>query len=448
MVELICRNEPQHFLCLYNILKLFDARKDLDVESVYVSMRSEKKCMVYHTKSHYCPVSIDQKPCALIRKSYGSIIREMFYALEALNFVQRKRDFRKLIFTRTSLGSKASKFFPSMLSQEDIIIGSRETDLTKKSSRGWIKYCKEGLTTYGPFLGYLWKLKNGKKNEEIGNEVGERAVNTFRLWARECGFVSDKNKIKVSNSFFENKVRIRNWITRKFKNVPPPYQEETAKLLFNLKKAMINEEDVDISLIKNKKKREEILLNLENTGIILIQKDDNLVTMRNDFDADEFLSSIKNEKTKESLLSFFSLTAREKIDEEIANEIVDKEAILYPEEKIKDELLKFIEKRSKENAKKSPPTVLVKGEKPKRDYKLYAALKKYYDYKCQADGYTFKKRYGGYYCEIAHIQEFASSKDDTKDNILVLCANCHKALDHGCNDTREKILKKVKQTSK
>jgi len=439
MPELICRNEPQHFFCLYNILRVFDDQKEVDVENVYDAMKNKRKCIAFSSTAQYCPVTFNNKPCALIRKSYGSIIREQLYALEALSFIQRKQHSRKLNFIRTSLGNKASTFYPQMLPEKDIDIGVRELDLSKKSTKEWIKCCRTGLSIYGPFIGYIWKLKKKKKDKKIVNEIGERAVNTFRLWARECKFISD-SKVKVPIDIFERKLRIRNWVTRKFRNVPPRYQKDTTRVLFLLKKTMLNRNDLDISFIKNKKKQKQILLNLENTGIVLKYKDKNLLRIQNDFYIDEFMSSIKNKEMKKRL---FGLLKNEKVDEEIADELIDKMFEVYPENKLKSALIKFIEARSKENAKKLPPSISTKTTRLKRDYKLYAALKKYHNYRCQVDGYTFKKKNGEYYCEIAHINEFSNSRDDTKENILILCANCHRSLDYGGERTRSKILEKV-----
>jgi len=40
MVELICRNEPRHFFCLYNVLKLFEKGATIDVKSVYKALKN------------------------------------------------------------------------------------------------------------------------------------------------------------------------------------------------------------------------------------------------------------------------------------------------------------------------------------------------------------------------------------------------------------------------
>lgn len=436
MVELICRNEPKHFFCLYNILKLFRGAKEVDVRSVYHAMK-KRKCIAFKTK--YCPVSFNNEPCTLLRGSHDSIIREQLYALEALNFIQRKRDSRKLLFQITRLGRKAVKFMPKMLPPEDISDGEIETDLTADSSQRWIQYCREGLSTYGPFVGYLWKIKCGKSIDHISDEIGDRAVNTFDLWARECDFKKN-NSVIAPDEFFVKKIRIRNWVTRKFRNEPPHYQEKTTEVLFRLKRAKVTNGSVDLSKIRGRWEKIDILLNIENTGVIL-DETNNLINMKNDFDLDDYTTSIRDLEFRQKLFKLFDAPTTKLIEEEIGSEKIE-----FKLDGSKDEektLLDFIRQRSKENKQKTPAVSRVKGKRLERDYELYGALKRFYGYRCQVDKHTFRKKDGGHYCEVAHIKPFATSKDDTEDNILILCANCHRKLDFGNEEIRKEILGKV-----
>ena len=148
MVELICRNEPKHFFCLYNILRLFTIGVKMDVKSIYKSMNMDQKCLAF--TSGYCPVTDNGKPCALLRRSHDSIIREQLYALEALKFIRRERGTRKLLFNVTSLGRNAVKNLPVLLPSDKMSDGKYETDLSNRSAQSWVRYCRKGLELYGP----------------------------------------------------------------------------------------------------------------------------------------------------------------------------------------------------------------------------------------------------------------------------------------------------------
>ena len=50
----------------------------------------------------------------------------------------------------------------------------------------------------------------------------------------------------------------------------------------------------------------------------------------------------------------------------------------------------------------------------------------------------FRTRSGTFYCEVAHIQPLAHKGADSIENILVVCANCHKELDLG-GETRIEV---------
>ena len=440
MVELICRNEPKHFFCLHNILKLFKFGTEIDVESVHNSMRTKQKCIAFQTG--FCPVTESGEPCALLRRSYGSIIREQLYALEALRFIGRERGSRRLVFKITKLGRNAVRYLPILLPKEKIQEEKTETDLTKVSSQNWIRQCKKGLGSYGPFVGYLWKLKRRKKTDIVESELGSRAVNTFSHWAEECGFKRGET-IQCSEEFFAKKVRIRNWIVRRYANVPPPYQEDTARFLFELKKAKVADELVKLPATWSKKQKFDILLNVENSGLLLEKQGKDRYRIRNDFDLSEYRSSIRNHKLLKGLDDMMDSDERRNLEEELASEKVELQ--LETEKDVKKALATFIRKRSKHNKRQVPKTTKTQRVAHERDYELYAALKRFHSFKCQAENcsFTFRKKNGEYYCEIAHVKPFSMTKDDTAGNILVLCANCHKMLDHGDETTRKIVLMNV-----
>lgn len=442
MVELICRNEPRHFFCLHNVLKLFEKEATIDVKSVYKALKTGKKCLAFQSK--FCPVSENNKPCSLLRTSHDSIIREQLYALEGLNFIHRIRSSRKLIFKITQLGRKAVKQRPVLLPPTKIKKGEYETDLSKPSSRKWVENCRKGLASYGPFVSYLWKLKCGKDPKSIRSEIGDRAVNTFDLWARECGFRRD-GRIRTPRDLFNHKIRIRNWITRIFRNEPPPYQEYTAQILFKFKKAKLTNEVGEIPQRWSKKRRDAVLLNIENSGIIIEEVSKNEFQMRNDFDFDEYRASIKDAQLLRRLHKSVDSAERSFIEKEAAAEKIKFSMETETKRKEKQSLLELIRRRSKENQKRPPRASRVKGTRLQRDHGLYAAVKQFHNFRCQVYGcnFTFRKNNGEYYCETAHIKPFSSSKDDTAENLLVLCANCHRMLDQGDKKTRKRILEKV-----
>lgn len=85
------------------------------------------------------------------------------------------------------------------------------------------------------------------------------------------------------------------------------------------------------------------------------------------------------------------------------------------------------------NIDKKPEEIEVKQKRIKRDYKLVQTLKEKYQYKCQICGFTFKTKAGNYYCEAAHIKPISGRSKglDVAENMMVLCPNHHKMLDHG-----------------
>jgi len=68
-------------------------------------------------------------------------------------------------------------------------------------------------------------------------------------------------------------------------------------------------------------------------------------------------------------------------------------------------------------------------DKLRRNHSLPALLRMRYEFKCQFCGFTFIKRDGGYYAEVAHIEALKDGGQDVSSNMLVLCPNHHKMLD-------------------
>jgi hypothetical protein len=68
-----------------------------------------------------------------------------------------------------------------------------------------------------------------------------------------------------------------------------------------------------------------------------------------------------------------------------------------------------------------------------RDRKIVVKLKKLYEGRCQHCDFTFIKANGESYSEVAHLRAISHLEADldTKDNLIVLCANHHRMLDFG-----------------
>jgi hypothetical protein len=69
----------------------------------------------------------------------------------------------------------------------------------------------------------------------------------------------------------------------------------------------------------------------------------------------------------------------------------------------------------------------------KRNRRLVRDLKRLYKDRCQACDFSFERSGGGRYCEAAHIKPISLREADldVRDNIVILCPNHHKMLDHG-----------------
>ena len=80
--------------------------------------------------------------------------------------------------------------------------------------------------------------------------------------------------------------------------------------------------------------------------------------------------------------------------------------------------------------------------KIKRDPNIVKKIKEMNNWKCQACSFTFMKEDGTNYVEAAHINQLSKSHDDSLENLLALCANCHKMLDLGCKKVKNEILRK------
>jgi len=90
--------------------------------------------------------------------------------------------------------------------------------------------------------------------------------------------------------------------------------------------------------------------------------------------------------------------------------------------KIDDDFLVDVSKTIK------PEKIKTLVTKYKRYDKLATDLKKIYNSECQICGFTFKKKNGKNYAEAHHIIALGVDGDDDAENLVVVCANCHRQL--------------------
>lgn len=98
---------------------------------------------------------------------------------------------------------------------------------------------------------------------------------------------------------------------------------------------------------------------------------------------------------------------------------------------------KALLQKIKETKNSGQEKLIINSSSYKRDNYQIALIKKFHGYKCQFCHTTIAKEDGGYYIEACHIHEKAKGGDESLNNILVLCPNCHKLLDYGKKEILE-----------
>lgn len=95
-----------------------------------------------------------------------------------------------------------------------------------------------------------------------------------------------------------------------------------------------------------------------------------------------------------------------------------------------DVILKEFEQRLSGEA---PEVIETRSKKIKRNQTVVRNMKEKHENKCQICGFTFKKKDGNYYSEVAHIKPIYTGEIgvDKPSNMIVLCPNHHKMLDWG-----------------
>lgn len=134
----------------------------------------------------------------------------------------------------------------------------------------------------------------------------------------------------------------------------------------------------------------------------------------------------------ESYISYVSVSSD--IDEEAIETVI-------PDNLSKAERLEHLkELANKALEDTSRKYITVDGRKIMRKSILVKLVKERDDNKCQSCGFTFKKKNGENYVEVAHMRGLAEGGPDHPDNMVALCPNCHKKLDMGDEDARNNVI--------
>ncbi|MFA6501473.1 MAG: HNH endonuclease, partial [Parachlamydiales bacterium] len=110
-------------------------------------------------------------------------------------------------------------------------------------------------------------------------------------------------------------------------------------------------------------------------------------------------------------------------------------------------ILKEFEQRL---SNEKPDVVETKVKRIKRNLAVVKNMKEKYNNKCQICGFTFKKKDGSNYSEVAHIKPIHSLETgvDKPSNMVVLCPNHHKMYDLGNLSILSKIKYKIDDETK
>ncbi len=133
-----------------------------------------------------------------------------------------------------------------------------------------------------------------------------------------------------------------------------------------------------------------------------------------------------NSEAQVSVESFSQETTDKLIDETI------------PKKSRLDEIKKKLDETSD-----ATEFVEIRSKKIKRNQLVVIYAKEKAGYRCQACGFSFTKRDGTKYVEAAHIKGLGEGGADNPDNVVALCANCHKKLDKGNTEARNEVLKSL-----
>ncbi|MEM4005883.1 MAG: HNH endonuclease [Desulfurococcaceae archaeon] len=147
-----------------------------------------------------------------------------------------------------------------------------------------------------------------------------------------------------------------------------------------------------------------------------------------------------------SVDAFLSVNSENKLDaDDLSQDIAERlikssfSTRTKPEERLKrlEEIIKRLGATPREY-------VEINGKRIRRNHLFVAYVKERDGYRCKVCGFTFTKRDGEQYVEVAHIVGLAKGGEDKPENMVALCANCHKKLDKGNEEARNEIIEALK----
>lgn len=87
---------------------------------------------------------------------------------------------------------------------------------------------------------------------------------------------------------------------------------------------------------------------------------------------------------------------------------------------------------------------IVISKRAYRDRRNVEPIKKYFNYRCQYCGYRLKTTSGKYMCHFAHIVPHKISRDNTLENVFILCPTHHAEFDYN-KKRRKEIFNTIKE---
>lgn len=127
----------------------------------------------------------------------------------------------------------------------------------------------------------------------------------------------------------------------------------------------------------------------------------------------------------------------EAFSQETADRIIDNS---FSNRTSHEERLSRLENAIRDVSPTSGEYVMVNGKRIKRNQLFVKYVKERDNYKCKACDFTFNKRDGTPYVEAAHVIGLGNQGVDSPDNMVALCANCHKKLDKGNTEASNEVL--------
>lgn len=169
--------------------------------------------------------------------------------------------------------------------------------------------------------------------------------------------------------------------------------------------------------------------------------------------AKEVSEFVKNVKKIKDILSEYHLKDLEKLpkiilstysfDEQYEKESID-DLIKLENSKISEVELDAEIKKIDSEIDSNPQKQEISTSGFVRNQKLSNRLKMYFKHTCQlCEKTTFKTKAGHFYTEHHHIVPLAMNGSPKSENILIVCANCHRKFDSGDEETLVETYKKL-----